>query len=187
MIVMNLVYFFFNLIYKPAIAKMTNYVNMFVALGFVGYELVLFIYGLSEKGAGVQQQFSVLLLAIAGVVLAVVGAWILYRLFEYVKTDLLHIGVAKLSEIYDATDSMEKDKYLNMDQTKNENVFSFFNLNKLKSSQYQQTARQKSQYKRIISSENNKSVQEDDEQKSNKNMLLDLQFNQKELDNDDDS
>jgi len=82
---MNIVYFFFNLIYKPAISKLTNYINMFVSLGFITYEICLFAYGLSDKGAIIQQQWNVALLIVAGIILVGISSWILYRLFLYVK------------------------------------------------------------------------------------------------------
>ena len=90
---MNAVYFFYTLIYKPAISKLTNYMNMFVSLGFVGYEISLFAYGLTDKGATIQQQFSLILLAIVGVILAGIIGWILFRLFMFIKVDLLKIGL----------------------------------------------------------------------------------------------
>lgn len=110
---MNGVYFFYNLIYKPAQSKMTNYMNMFVALGFVGYEICLFAYGLTDKGATVQQQFSLMLLAIAGVVLVGIIAWILYRLFLWIKIDLLKIGMTNkeaMEMVYKNQEDYEKDK-----------------------------------------------------------------------------
>ena len=91
---MNAVYFFFNLIFKPAVAKGTNYINMFVSLGLIGYEIALFAYGLTDKGAVIQQQFSLILLAVPGVVLVALAAWILFRLFMYIKMDLLGIGLS---------------------------------------------------------------------------------------------
>jgi hypothetical protein len=90
---MNGVYFFYNLIYKPSLSKITNYINMFVSLGFVAYEICLFAYGLTDKGATIQQQFSLILLAIPGVVLVGIIAWILFRLFLFIKLDLLKIGL----------------------------------------------------------------------------------------------
>ncbi len=92
---MNLVYFFFNLIYKPAISKATNYINMFVSLGLIAYEISLFVYGLSGKTSDIQETWSLALLSVAGVMLVIIVAWILYRGFLFIKKDLLGIGVAK--------------------------------------------------------------------------------------------
>jgi hypothetical protein len=110
---MNAVYFFYNLIYKPSVSKMTNYMNMFVTAGFMAYEMCLFAYGLTNKGAIIQQQFSLILLAIAGVVLVGIVAWILFRFFLFVKVDLLKIGLSNkeaMEMVYQGQEDYEKDK-----------------------------------------------------------------------------
>lgn len=110
---MNAVYFFYNLIYKPSVSKMTNYMNMFVTAGFMAYEMCLFAYGLTNKGAIIQQQFSLILLAIAGVILVGIVAWILFRFFMFIKVDLLKIGLSNkeaMEMVYQGQEDYEKDK-----------------------------------------------------------------------------
>ncbi len=84
---------------------------MFVSLGFVSYEISLFVYAISDQSASVQQQWSFVLLAIAGFVLVGIILWILYRFITYVKVDVLGIQ-ARSSEIYCVNDSFEKDHQL---------------------------------------------------------------------------
>ncbi len=68
---------------------------MFVSLGLIAYEISLFVYGLSGKTSDIQETWSLALLSVAGVMLVIIVAWILYRGFLFIKKDLLGIGVAK--------------------------------------------------------------------------------------------
>lgn len=91
LIIINLVYFFFTLIYKPALKASTNYINMFVSLGLIAYEISMFVYGLGDKTAGGQQSWSMVLLGIVAAILAVIVIWVLYRFGLWVKVDVLGI------------------------------------------------------------------------------------------------
>jgi hypothetical protein len=88
----NLLYFLFTLLYKPAIDQKTNYINMFVSVGFIVYEILLFAYGVSNATSAEQSTWSYALLIVAVLVLAGIICWMLYRLFIYIKVDWLGIG-----------------------------------------------------------------------------------------------
>ena len=68
---------------------------MFVSLGFVAYEICLFVYGVTDKGASAQNQWSLALLSIAGVVLIGILFWIAYRFVMFIKIDILKIMTVK--------------------------------------------------------------------------------------------
>lgn len=68
---------------------------MFVSFGFITYEICLFVYGVTDKGASAQNQWSLALLAIAGVVLVGILCWVLYRFVMFIKIDVLGIMSVK--------------------------------------------------------------------------------------------
>lgn len=79
---------------------------MFVSLGFVAYEICLFVYGVTEKGASAQNQWSLTLLAIAGIVLVGIIFWIMYRFVIFIKINVFGIMTLKEKEIYCAEDDI---------------------------------------------------------------------------------
>ena len=68
---------------------------MFVSLGFIAYEICLFVYGVTDKGASAQNQWSLALLSIAGIILVGILFWIMYRFVMFVKIEILGIMTVK--------------------------------------------------------------------------------------------
>lgn len=68
---------------------------MFVSVGLIAYEICLFIYGITDKGASAQNQWSLILLIIAGIVLTGILFWIMYRFVMFIKIDILGIMTVK--------------------------------------------------------------------------------------------
>jgi len=58
---------------------------MLVSLGFIAYEILLFVYGISEKNTASQQKWSLTLIAVAGTILGFILIWMLHRLVIYTR------------------------------------------------------------------------------------------------------
>jgi hypothetical protein len=85
LIVFNIVMIVFTLCFKPSKHNATNYLNAFIHISMVLYEIVLFVYGNSSMSASYQNTISYGLFAIIGATVLTVFAWIIYRLILYIR------------------------------------------------------------------------------------------------------
>lgn len=59
--------------------------NIIVSAGFIVYEILLFVYGITEKTSDNQLFYSYALFIVAGIVLIFILGWILHRFVRYFK------------------------------------------------------------------------------------------------------
>lgn len=64
LMVLNLIYMIYTLIFKPSLYKMTNRLNIVVCLSFIVIEAILFAYTLTSKSADQQNTTSIACLAV---------------------------------------------------------------------------------------------------------------------------
>lgn len=83
--VLNLTMLAFIICFRPSKHKATNYVNAFVHISMIIYEIVLFIYSNSSMTPSYQNTISYGLFALIGVTVFVIICWIIYRLVLYTR------------------------------------------------------------------------------------------------------
>lgn len=117
LIVFNITMLVYTLCFKPSKSNATNYLNAFIHLAMITYEIVLFLYQVSEKSSAYQNTISYGLFSIIGVTVLTVFAWIIYRLVLFVREEFFGIKPAE-AEIAEATSSVkEKSNYEKVKQS----------------------------------------------------------------------
>ena len=76
---LNLIFLAYILIYKPSMFKVTNRLNIFLSLGFIALEVVLFLFTISSKSSDDQNTTSIACLALEGAMIVSILLWIIYR------------------------------------------------------------------------------------------------------------
>lgn len=78
--VLNLIFLTYVIIFKPSLFKVTNRLNIFLSLGFIALEAVLFAYTVTSKTSDQQLTTSIASLAIQAIMLSAIIVWMIYRL-----------------------------------------------------------------------------------------------------------
>lgn len=89
--VFNIVYLIYTLCYHPSKSKITNFLNAFITTAFIVCEIVFFIYDTTNKSTINQNLFSLVLLAIMGLMIILVLLWVVYRFIKYIREDIMGI------------------------------------------------------------------------------------------------
>jgi len=86
LMVFNLVCIIYILCYTPSTSKLTNALNITIHLFMIIYEIVLFIYSISDMNSNYQMTISLVLISLLGILIGLVIIWIIYRLIMYIRT-----------------------------------------------------------------------------------------------------
>lgn len=85
LMVFNVTALVYYLCFTPSKFKTTNYLNSFIHLSMIAYEIVLFMYNISDKSATYQNTISIGLFIVVGLTVFAVLVWMIYRLVVFVR------------------------------------------------------------------------------------------------------
>lgn len=85
LMVFNIVYIIYTLCFMPSKSKLTNILNTTIHSFMILFEIVLFVYNISDKSSAYQITISYVLLSLMGTLIVFILAWVVYRLVMFIR------------------------------------------------------------------------------------------------------
>ena len=85
LMVFNLFNIAYTYCYTPSVYRYTNYLNIFIHLSMIVYEIIFLLYSVSDQSSVYQQTISIALFIIIGIVMMVVIIWMIYRMIVAIR------------------------------------------------------------------------------------------------------